>query len=178
MHSQRTGRRHHSPSRATGFPAARPYLEHAGVARRRTSGRYAFRASAAPHTQSSPRGVARCNPIPPHPSVGPTRPGPDEGALRASTEIPASQHGGRGVTVPQTQLSHRTADAARPPTGWIPPCHLQQRPTSRAGASATRPLPPSPRFADLRPRRRGGCWPRAGHLRGSRTHRREGTRHG
>ena len=36
-------------------------------------------------------GVARRNPIPSHPSVGPTRPRPDERALRASAEIPASQ---------------------------------------------------------------------------------------
>ena len=41
-----------------------------------------------------PSGVARRNPIPSHPSVGPTRPRPDERALRASAEIPASQHRG------------------------------------------------------------------------------------
>jgi hypothetical protein len=110
--------------------------------RRRTSGRYAFRALAAPQTQSRPRGVARCNPIPTHPSVGPTRPRPGERALRASTEIPASQPEGQGVAVPQTQLSQRAAYAARPPMSGSPKATCSSVPRQRH-APRFHPVPPT-----------------------------------
>jgi hypothetical protein len=112
------------------------------IKRRRTSGRYAFCASAAPQTWSCPRSVARCNPIPAHPSVGPTQPKLGERALRASTEIPASQREGQGVAGPQTWLRRRATDVARPPVSGSPRATCSSVP-HRRHAPRFHPVPPT-----------------------------------
>jgi hypothetical protein len=87
------------------------------------------------------------------------------GALRASTEIPASRAPGAGSEC--DGLCHSCSEPGQP--RWRsalprvdPPAHLQQRPTPGAGTNTSRPLPPSPLIRRFSASSADRCWPCAG----------------